>query len=125
MSNATHPPRRMRFSLSSRPNCRRICACRRHTGWGPRLVAAATGLKQSTIVWTVLHLPGSPGDCGRPGRRQTATSGGRARTKVERFHQTMAREWAYRSHRDIAKLGRPLQHAATTQLSETGPPGVS
>src|SRR6266850_3588369 len=32
----------------------RICACRRQTGWGPRLVAAATGFAHST-VWKVLR----------------------------------------------------------------------
>ncbi|HEY8826859.1 MAG TPA: helix-turn-helix domain-containing protein, partial [Jatrophihabitantaceae bacterium] len=31
-----------------------ICACRRKTGWGPRLVAAATGFAHST-VWKVLQ----------------------------------------------------------------------
>jgi transposase InsO family protein len=31
----------------------RICSCRRQTGWGPRLVAAATGFAHST-VWKVL-----------------------------------------------------------------------
>jgi transposase InsO family protein len=35
----------------------RICACRRETGWGPRLVAAATGFSHST-VWKVLHRAG-------------------------------------------------------------------
>ena len=35
----------------------RICACRRETGWGPRLIAAATGLAHST-VWKVLHRAG-------------------------------------------------------------------
>jgi transposase InsO family protein len=35
----------------------RICACRRETGWGPRLVAAATGFAHST-VWKVLHRAG-------------------------------------------------------------------
>jgi transposase InsO family protein len=35
----------------------RICACRRETGWGPRLVAAATGFAHST-VWKVLHRNG-------------------------------------------------------------------
>ena len=52
---------------SSRPRCsprllaaelqERICACRRQTGWGPRLVAAATGFAHST-VWKVLHRHG-------------------------------------------------------------------
>jgi transposase InsO family protein len=35
----------------------RICACRRQTGWGPRLVAAATGVAHST-VWKVLRRAG-------------------------------------------------------------------
>jgi transposase InsO family protein len=35
----------------------RICACRRQTGWGPRLVAAGTGFSQST-VWKVLKRAG-------------------------------------------------------------------
>jgi transposase len=35
----------------------RICACRQATGWGPRLVAAATGFAHST-VWKVLRRAG-------------------------------------------------------------------
>jgi transposase InsO family protein len=35
----------------------RICACRRETGWGPRLVAAATGFAHAT-VWKVLRRAG-------------------------------------------------------------------
>jgi transposase InsO family protein len=34
-----------------------ICACRRETGWGPRLVAGATGFAHST-VWKVLYRAG-------------------------------------------------------------------
>jgi transposase InsO family protein len=55
------------FDRSSRPHRsprllatelqERICACRRATGWGPRLVAAATGFAHST-VWKVLHRAG-------------------------------------------------------------------
>jgi transposase InsO family protein len=55
------------FDRSSRPHRsprelaaelqERICACRRETGWGPRLVAAATGFARST-VWKVLHRAG-------------------------------------------------------------------
>jgi transposase InsO family protein len=55
------------FDRSSRPRTfpreltqnlqERICACRRETGWGPRLVAAATGFAHST-VWKVLHRAG-------------------------------------------------------------------
>src|SRR6266487_2974652 len=33
---------------------KRICDCRRETGWGPRLVAGATGFAHST-VWKVLR----------------------------------------------------------------------
>src|SRR6266487_6632660 len=35
----------------------RICVCRRETGWGPRLVACATGCAHST-VWKVLRRAG-------------------------------------------------------------------
>jgi transposase len=52
------------FDRSSRParsprrlprrSERAICDCRRKTGWGPRLVAGATGFAHST-VWKVLH----------------------------------------------------------------------
>jgi transposase InsO family protein len=35
----------------------RICDCRRQTGWGPRLVAGATGFAHST-VWKVLRRAG-------------------------------------------------------------------
>ena len=56
------------FDRSSRPHgspraargrARRsaICACRRETGWGPRLVAGATGFAHST-VWKVLRRAG-------------------------------------------------------------------
>ena len=34
-----------------------ICSCRRQTGWGPRLVAGATGFAHST-VWKVLRRAG-------------------------------------------------------------------
>jgi transposase InsO family protein len=39
------------------PAQERICEARRHTGWGPRLVAGATGHPHST-VWKVLHRHG-------------------------------------------------------------------
>ena len=52
---------------SSRPACsprqlapeleQAICDCRRRTGWGPRLVAGATGFAHST-VWKVLRRAG-------------------------------------------------------------------
>jgi transposase InsO family protein len=55
------------FDRSSRPHrsprqlapelAEAICDCRRKTGWGPRLVAGATGFCHST-VWKVLHRAG-------------------------------------------------------------------
>ena len=55
------------FDRSSRPRrsprqlapelAEAICACRRETGWGPRLVAGATGFCHST-VWKVLKRAG-------------------------------------------------------------------
>ena len=55
------------FDRSSRPHRssrllaaelqERICDCRRKTGWGPRLVAGATGFAHST-VWKVLKRAG-------------------------------------------------------------------
>ena len=55
------------FDRSSRPHrsprrlapelAETICACRRKTGWGPRLVAGATGFCHST-VWKVLRRAG-------------------------------------------------------------------
>lgn len=55
------------FDRSSRPRRsprelagelqQRICECRQRTGWGPRLVAAATGFAHST-VWKVLRRHG-------------------------------------------------------------------
>jgi transposase InsO family protein len=49
-------PRRSPRQLA--PECERaICDCRRKTGWGPRLVAGATGCCHST-VWKVLRRAG-------------------------------------------------------------------
>jgi leucine-zipper of insertion element IS481 len=55
------------FDRSSRPHrsprqlppelAERICACRRETGWGPRLVADRTGFAYQT-VWKVLKRAG-------------------------------------------------------------------
>jgi transposase InsO family protein len=55
------------FDRSSRPKSsprelakhlqERICACREKTGWGPRLIASATGFAHST-VWKVLKRAG-------------------------------------------------------------------
>jgi transposase InsO family protein len=49
-------PRRCPRQLAPELN-EAICACRRATGWGPRLVAGATGFAHST-VWKVLKRAG-------------------------------------------------------------------
>jgi transposase InsO family protein len=51
-SRPRHSPRELAPEFQER-----ICACRRKTGWGPRLVGAATGFAHST-VWKVLHRAG-------------------------------------------------------------------
>src|SRR5437867_1857794 len=69
------------FDRSSRPGrsprqlapelAETICACRRKTGWGPRLVAGATGFAHST-VWKVLKRAGisrPPRPVKEPGNR--------------------------------------------------------
>jgi transposase InsO family protein len=68
----------------------------------------------------------------RHGIRHLTTEPYRPRTngKVERFHQTMAREWAYgltyRSHRQrnqaLPHWPRRLQHAKATKLDRRPPP---
>src|SRR6266705_1770174 len=51
-SRPRRSPRRLAPELE-----RLICTCRRRTGWGPRLVAGATGFAHST-VWKVLKRAG-------------------------------------------------------------------
>ena len=51
-SRPAHSPHRLAPELEEE-----ICACRRQTGWGPRLVAGATGFAHST-VWKVLKRAG-------------------------------------------------------------------
>jgi transposase InsO family protein len=65
-SRPRRSPRRLAPELEER-----ICACRHATGWGPRLVAGATGFAHST-VWKVLKRTG----ISRPGRppREPANS---------------------------------------------------
>jgi transposase InsO family protein len=51
-SRPRHSPGRLAPELEQA-----ICSCRRQTGWGPRLVAGATGFAHST-VWKVLKRAG-------------------------------------------------------------------
>jgi transposase len=102
------------FDRSSRPRCcprqlrpeleERVCACRRQTGWGPRLVAAATGVAHST-VWKVLPRHGLS--------RKPAT----AREPANRY------EWPCPGdllHMDVARYARFLRpgHRLTGDRSQ-------
>jgi transposase len=82
----------------------RICDCRRRTGWGPRLVAGATGFAHST-VWKVLRRHGLS-------RRQPA-----AREPANRY------EWPCPGdllHMDVSRYARFLRpgHKVTGDRSQ-------
>ena len=86
-----------------------ICACRRQTGWGPRLVAGATGFAHST-VWKVLK---------RAGLSAAAASGQGA---GQPLRVALPRRPAAHGHKPLRALpaARPPRHrrplAALTQL---------
>jgi transposase InsO family protein len=69
----------------------RICACRRRTGWGPRLVAGETGHSHST-VWKVLRRHG----ISRP-ERQPAEPANRYEWPCpgDLLHMDTARYWRF------------------------------
>jgi hypothetical protein len=69
---SSRPQRSLRELLT--PLQERICTCRRQTGWGPRLVAAATGLRTRPSGRCSSGL-GSRVRRGRRGSLPTATSG--------------------------------------------------
>ena len=68
-SRPARSPRRLAPELEQA-----ICDCRRKTGWGPRLVAGATGFCHST-VWKVLRRFGLSRPPRPRGSRPIATSG--------------------------------------------------
>jgi transposase InsO family protein len=81
-----------------------ICSCRRQTGWGPRLVAGATGFAHST-VWKVLKRAG----ISRPARA--------AREPANRY------EWPCTGdllHMDVCRYARFLRpgHRVTGDRSQ-------
>jgi transposase InsO family protein len=98
-SRPRRSPRRLAPELEAA-----ICACRRQTGWGPRLVAGATGFAHST-VWKVLRRAG----ISRPPRG--------AREPANRY------EWPCPGdllHMDVARYARFLRpgHAVTGDRSQ-------
>jgi len=81
-----------------------ICACRRQTGWGPRLVAAATGFAHST-VWKVLHRAG----ISRPSRA--------AREPANRYEWPCPGDLLHMDVSRYARFARP-GHAVTGDRSQ-------
>jgi leucine-zipper of insertion element IS481 len=112
-----------------------ICACRRATGWGPRLVAGATGFAHST-VWKVLKRAGISRPPRRSGSRPTATSGRvpaicctwtSAATRVSCAQATASPATAHRAHatgcaprRESAKTTRRRSSTWTAPFRWTG-----
>ncbi len=81
-----------------------ICACRRETGWGPRLVAAATGFAHST-VWKVLKRAG----ISRPARA--------AREPANRYEWPCPGDLLHMDVSRDARFARP-GHAVTGDRSQ-------
>ena len=71
-----------------------ICACRRKTGWGPRLVAGATGFCHST-VWKVLRRAG----ISRPPRP--------SRTPANRYEWACPGDLLHMDTSEYARFERP------------------
>ena len=102
------------FDRSSRPRrsprllapelAERICACRRETGWGPRLVAGATGFAHST-VWRVLWRAGIS-------RRPAST-----REPANRYEWPCPGDLLHRDVSRYARFERP-GHAVTGDRSQ-------
>lgn len=84
----------------------RICDCRRQTGWGPRLVAGATGFAHST-VWKVLRRAGIS-------RRARA-----AREPANRYEWPCPGDLLHMDRSRYARFARP-GHALTGERSKRG-----
>ncbi|MDQ2910227.1 MAG: leucine zipper domain-containing protein, partial [Actinomycetota bacterium] len=75
-SRPQHSPRELAAELQER-----ICACRRETGWGPRLVASVTGFAHST-VWKVYARFERPGHALTGDRSQRSRNWMRPESRV-------------------------------------------
>jgi transposase InsO family protein len=100
-SRPHHQPRRVSEDLAAR-----ICAIRQATGWGPRLVAGATGQPHQT-VWKVLQRHGlsrrPPAERGKPNRYEWPRPGDLLHMDVcsyPRFRRPGHRATGDRSQRD-------------------------
>jgi transposase InsO family protein len=93
----------------------RICECRRHTGWGPRLVAGATGRAHST-VWKVLRRHGisrPPRAPKEPANRYEWPCPG------DLLHMDVARYWRF-ERPGHAVTGDRSRRSRNRMASETG-----
>jgi transposase len=99
------------FDRSSRPRrsprqlapelAEAVCACRRRTGWGPRLIAGATGFCHST-VWKVLKRAG----ISRPPRP--------AREPAKRYEWPCPGDLLHMDTSEYARFQRPGHRAPAT-----------
>lgn len=92
--------------LLARELAERICDCRRQTGWGPRLVAGATGFAHST-VWKVLKRAGLSR---RPRRAKEPANSYEWPCPGDLLHMDVSR---------YARFERP-GHAVTSDRSQRG-----
>jgi transposase len=86
----------------------RICDCRRQTGWGPRLVAGATGFAHST-VWKVLHRHGlsrRPTAVKEPANKLRVALSGRAAAHGHQPLRALPAARASRHRRPLAALAQ-------------------
>jgi transposase InsO family protein len=88
-SRPHHSPRQLPPELAEV-----ICACRRKTGWGPRLVAGATGFAHQT-VWKVLRRAG----LSRPSRP--------AREPTNRYEWPCPGDLLHMDTSEYARFARP------------------
>ena len=102
----------------------RICDCRRKTGWGPRLVAGATGFAHST-VWKVLKRAGlsrRPAAVKEPANSYEWPCPGDLlhmdTSRYARFLRPGHRVTGDRSQR-VARLERPRRGSATTSRTRS------
>src|SRR3954471_12745207 len=126
-SRPHHQPRRVGEQLAAR-----ICAVREATGWGPRLVAGATGQPHQT-VWKVLRRHGlsrrSPAERGAPNRYEWPRPGDLLHMDVcryPRFRRPGHRATGDRSQRDrhwmaaSTRVGYDYAHAVIDDHARAG-----
>ena len=104
-------PRRLAVELEER-----ICACRRATGWGPRLVAGATGFAHST-VWKVLRRAGISAILGSGSRAGISQLERRPRESANSYEWPCPGDLLHMDVSRYARFERP-GHALTGDRSQ-------